>query len=650
MLARRWSSHVGALLIFSALAVAFAWPLPLHLSTHLTGPVEGDAGVYVWNQWVFRHELLEHRSFPYFTGKIFSLTAPANLSLHNYTTFANILALPLTGVLGVVATFNIVYLLTIVMSAYAMFLLARHVTQSDAEAALAGILFAWSPVLVTRGMGHYSLVAAAPLPLFLLLLMRAEHQWRIRDGVLLGCVMGWAATTDVYYAAFCLLIAAAFGWSHLVRVRRAGCAVWYAPVARVLEVLIVSMMGLVLALAVSRGWRITFLGATISMRSLYTPVLVLLVLTLARIGLRYRPAWPRIQVPDVWRLVRVATLASVVTVLILSPVLYALGYRFAQGRLDTDSRTFWRSSPSGVDLVAFFVPNPNHPLVPQIARDWLTPRPERYVENVASVPLVALGVLVAAWRRGWRPPRIGLVVTLFFGLLALGPFIHVGGLNTYVPGPWALLRYVPLIGLARMPSRFTVLVILGVAVLFARALHDLGRREPRVRPWLIGCVAVLLVAELFPVPRPLFAATVPSFYHRIAADSRDVRVLELPFGVRDGTKSIGNFTARSQFYQTVHQKPLIGGYLSRVSRKRIKEIRSNRVLDVLIRLSANRNLPVGSPRRSTRGGKRFIERAKIGYVVIDRNRASEALVEFAMRTFCLELIERDHALELYRPQ
>jgi hypothetical protein len=137
MVARGWSSHARALLIFSVVAIAFAWPLPLHLSTHLTRPVEGDAGVYVWNQWVFRHELLEHRSLPYFTGTIFSLTAPANLSLHNYTTFANILALPLMGALGVVATFNIVYLLTVVMSAYAMFLLARHVTESDAEATLA---------------------------------------------------------------------------------------------------------------------------------------------------------------------------------------------------------------------------------------------------------------------------------------------------------------------------------------------------------------------------------------------------------------------------------------------------------------------------------------------------------------------------------
>ena len=71
-------------------ALAFSWPLPLHLATHLTGDPGGDTGVYVWNQWVFQHEILEQGRFPYFTDKIFSLTGRANLSLHNYTAFQDL--------------------------------------------------------------------------------------------------------------------------------------------------------------------------------------------------------------------------------------------------------------------------------------------------------------------------------------------------------------------------------------------------------------------------------------------------------------------------------------------------------------------------------------------------------------------------------
>jgi len=98
------------------------------MSTHLTGVPGGDTGVYVWNQWVFRHEVLQEGHLPYFTDRIFALSEPTNLSLHNYTAFQNLLALPLIGILGVVATFNVIYLLMTVLTAYATFLLARHVT------------------------------------------------------------------------------------------------------------------------------------------------------------------------------------------------------------------------------------------------------------------------------------------------------------------------------------------------------------------------------------------------------------------------------------------------------------------------------------------------------------------------------------------
>ena len=60
-------------------------------------------------------------------------------------------------------------------------------------------------------------------------------------------------------------------------------------------------------------------------------------------------------------------------------------------------------------------------------------------------------------------PRLWGGLALIFGALALGPFVHVAGINTHVPGPWAFLRYVPVIGLARTPSRFSIVLMLAVA-------------------------------------------------------------------------------------------------------------------------------------------------------------------------------------------
>src|SRR5687768_18506805 len=97
-----WRAHAVALFAYATVAIVFSWPLPLHLGTSLTGEPGGDTGVYVWNQWVFHHELIEKGSVPYFTDTLFGGVGETNLSLHNYTTFADLIAIPLRTFLTVV--------------------------------------------------------------------------------------------------------------------------------------------------------------------------------------------------------------------------------------------------------------------------------------------------------------------------------------------------------------------------------------------------------------------------------------------------------------------------------------------------------------------------------------------------------------------
>src|SRR5215203_5196802 len=108
--ARGRTVYLGAFAAYLVLAAVQAWPLPLHLASALTGQPSGDTGVYVWNLWVFRHEVLEGGT-PFRTLEILPLDGPTDLSLHNYTVFANVLAFPFLSWLGVVRTFNLIYLL-----------------------------------------------------------------------------------------------------------------------------------------------------------------------------------------------------------------------------------------------------------------------------------------------------------------------------------------------------------------------------------------------------------------------------------------------------------------------------------------------------------------------------------------------------------
>ena len=465
-LSSRWRIHLFALVGYAVCAIVFTWPLAPQLGTHLTGSPAGDTGVYVWNQWVFQHEILEQGRFPYFTDKIFSLTGRANLSLHNYTAFQDLIALPLIGWLGIIATFNLVYLLMTVLTGYATFLLARHVTGRDAEAWLAGLLFAWSPVLVTRGTAHFSLVAAAPLPLFLLLLLRTTERQRLRDALALGATVAWAATVDAYYAVYCIVIAAVFMVGRVLTIQWRGRDARRRVVPWTLDVLLFCVAGLVLSMVISGGWQFSIRGRVASIRSLYTPMMILTMLAAARVAWSCRTTvvpfrsdvsaraccdWRRRPACSRRRCCRrfcTPSASGLPTIDGIRSISSGAAVRGASIWLPSSCRTrtiHWRQTRSARGSRRGRMP------ISKMSPRWCSSR---------SPPSPSRGAPAGGSRGCWG------AFALVFGALALGPFVHVAGINTHIPGPWSLLRYVPVIGLARTPSRFSIVAMLMVAILF----------------------------------------------------------------------------------------------------------------------------------------------------------------------------------------
>lgn len=643
----RLAPHARAFLGYLAVVFLFNWPLSARLGTALPGPISGDTGVYVWNMWVFRHEVLRHGRFPLFTGEILSLTpTPVDLSLHNYTLFPDLLAFPLISFLGVVTTFNVIYLGLATFTAWAMFVLARTIVRRDGEAWLAGLLFGLSPILVARGMEHVSLAVAAPLPLFVLALIRADGRNDLRYAAAAGAAAAWAGMCDPYYGVFCVMIAVCYLAVRHVRVRRSIPGITTAGYVRAIDLILAGLAALIVAILLFGGTEFRSRYVRIQVRTLYTPILLLTAGVVLRAWLVHRPQW-RLRLPPTTVALRLIAVAGAVCLVLLGPVLYALAYSLSDGG-QLHLPLMWRSSPPGVDALALFMPNPNHGLFGGPWHAWLATRPNGYVENVASLTFVAIAVIgLAVWRYAFRPPTVWVAITATFGLLALGPFIHVAGVNTYIPGPWALLRYVPIVTAARMPTRFVVVLSLGCAVLFALALAHICNRHPRRRRLLLAAVGLALVFELAPLPRTMHAAHVPEIYRVIRDDPRDIRVLELPFGIRDGERSLGNFSAASQFYQTFHRKRLIGGYLSRISNRRIERTREVPMVKRLMTLSAGGIADPLPPAELALRAQRFLRRSRVGYVVVDLARTPPALRRFAVETLRLEKIGEDSGRELY---
>lgn len=648
MRARAAATHAVVVGAYALVALVFMWPLGGHLASHLPGNPGGDTGVYVWNQWVFQQQMLTERSSPLTTSRVFSLsTRPVDLTQHNYTVFLDVLAAPLIPWLGVITTFNVVLLAVMVLTAYMGWLYSRHLCGRSAEAWFGGLVLAFGPALIARTTGHASLVAAAPLPAFLLALRRAGLTGRRRDAGVAGAAVAWAALCDPYYAVFCVMAGTLYVGGRLLRIEwRAGKE--RAPGTWMLDLLLLLVAGLIVGLALGGGGRFEVLGVPISVRGLHTPMLILTVLAGTRAVLWVNPRMAATCVlpqPLTWRALAVTT---AVTAVLLSPVLSGVSRQLVEGDW-VNPEIHWRSSPSGLDLLAVIAPNPAHPVVRWLAGDAQTTAPTTYVEYTGAFSLVAIACILVAARRGFRPPAALLGVLAFWLLLSLGPFLHIGGTNTYVPGPWALLRYVPVIGLARMPTRFVIMAAVPFAALFAMALVHLGRTVPQRRRTLLATVGILITAELWPAPRPLFSAAIPAVYAIVRDDPRPVRIIELPFGVRDGVSSAGNFRPRYQFNQTLHGKRLIGGYLSRVSPRVRRDLERRPVLDALLRLSAGQTVPDDLRARAMAAAPEFTAHADIGWVLMREDLVSPELRALATTLFGLEFVAQEGTKQLYRP-
>lgn len=637
---------------YAVLAIVLTWPLASHLTTDLPGDPTGDTGVYVWNLWIFRHEFLDHGHLPFTTRHIFAFTGGADFSLHNYTPIASLLGLPLIPLVGVVGAFNVVLMAVLALSGAGTYLLARLVGLARLGAWAAGAMFMAAPLISARETAHLSLVTNAALPLFVWALLRTLDRPSRPMGVLVGVLVAGATYSDAYYGVYCVLMGLFLLAWRFLRVEWRTPSILDRRTIAWLDGLAVVLLAVALVPRVMGVTDLEFAG--LSVRGLsrpYAPMLALVLVGTLRLYLTRRPSLrPAPEAARVGELFTPGLVAVGTCLLLLSPLMAGLAERYVQGRLP-DTHTYWRSSPRGVDLLAYVVPNPTHAVFGRWTERWLLPDVEdAFPELVASFSIVAIAVVGIFWALR-ALPRMWVSFTALFVALSLGPFIHVGGVNTFMAGPWALLRYVPVIGMARSPSRFAIVAALGLSLLFAFALQAWLCRQWRWTLLAVACVACGVIVEVTPAPRLLHSAAVPDVYSLIAGAEDDRgALLELPTGIRDGTSSIGDFNASTAYFQTRHGRPFIGGYLSRVSEWRKRESLRSPMLRALFELSGGAHgLDPELVHAARESRQTFLSRSCVHYVIVDKLRASHELRAFATDALQLESIHEDERYQLLSP-
>ncbi|MFN7985583.1 MAG: hypothetical protein U0Q11_27390 [Vicinamibacterales bacterium] len=637
---------------YALLALALTWPLAAHLRTALPGDPGGDTGVYVWNLWIFRHEILAHGHLPFTTQHIFAFTGGTDFSLHNYTPLAGLLALPLISRFGVVGAFNLVLMLVLTLSGAGLYGLGRHVGLRRSAAWLAGALFMAAPLISARETAHLSLVTNAALPLFLWTLLRVLDQPGFWRAMLVGTAVAAATYSDAYYGIFCVIMGAFVVAWRLLRVEVTRASGASRRLTRTIAVAATAMLALAVVPRIIGLSRVAV--GSVSIRDLdrpYTPLLLLVLLVGFHTWLHFRPT-VRPAIPG--RLPRGLALSGAVAVigclLMLSPLLLGIAERYSQGRLPS-TPIYWRSSPRGVDLLAYLVPNPAHVWIGRFSERWLLPDvQDAFPELVASYSILAIAAvaIAALWR---LLPRMWIAFTGFFVLLSLGPFVHIGGLNTYVMGPGRCCAITD-----HRHGAFSFAVRHrrgdGLSLLCAFAVQAwLDRRRSYARV-TVGIFVCLLAVEMVPGPRRLFSAAVPDVYRLVAASGDEAgRLLELPTGIRDGASSLGNFSASTSYFQTAHGRPLVGGYLSRVSEWRKQESLRMPMLRALYQLSE----PGGTVDESLAVDARasrdvFLARSCVRFVLVDKRAATERLRTFAREALELSPLYEDERYQLLAPE
>jgi hypothetical protein len=233
------------------------WPLVSHLGDRVLGaPTPGDSFYFVFLlRWV-RDVVFGQRPWSqlFFDSHIF-YPFGYNLALSETTLSNTLPALPLTALWGEVAAYNLMSLLTFVLSGLGAYLLTLHYTRRRMAAFLAGVVFAFSPYRLSHlGAGHLPLMGTQWLPFLLLYLDKALLEKRVGHAVLAGLFYALGAWSSWYYAYIFALAGAAYvllrarPWRQVLRQKRlVPCALAF--------VLVVALLVGPLVLGTAKAWK-----------------------------------------------------------------------------------------------------------------------------------------------------------------------------------------------------------------------------------------------------------------------------------------------------------------------------------------------------------------------------------------------------------
>jgi len=628
-------------LLFAVLTVGWTWPLAAHLGDAIPGD-GGDNYSFLWNLWWMRH-VLASPGLAYFHTNYLFYPFGTTIADHPHTALPAFVAATVLRHWSIVTAQNLLLLACVFANMASMYALAWDITRHRRAATFAGMMFGTSPYLAAQLLGHFDLIAAWLLPLFGLCFRRALDRGSRISAAAAGVVMAATAYTAYYYLVYLWLFVAVYSfawmdalavsWTRRPRARRAR---------RVRGALLggMGMFGVLATwIAASGGGELRMAGLEVSARTPQNALTAVWICALAFVLTEWRPSLVRRTVPATRTRRAVVVVAVIAAIFLIAamPLLRETARLVARGEYVTPAY-MWRSAPRGVDLVTAAIGPPAHPFVRSaVDRAYAVMHLDR-IEGVGwmgVLPVLLLLLPTGAPKLASPDLRAWRIVAVGFLLWALGPFLTIAGHDTGLKLPETIVRYVPFVANARMPGRAMVGVFMAAAVLLAARISAAdGRLERPAMQWLLVGV---LAFEYWDAPVPLTRLDTPAVYRQLAT-SPPGAVCEVPFGIGDGLSAgIGSQDRRVLYYATLHEHPLVGGYIGRMPADAARRYEEQPLTASLLRLSEQ---------LGTNEVGRY-EQAPCRYFVVNRNSVPASLRRF-IETLPADRIGTDDTRDLYR--
>lgn len=546
-------------------AATFTFPLILRLDADLIGWGGVDGPYYIWNISTFWTQIFNFQS-PFYTKSIF-FPIGANMFFTDYSIISSFFGLPFLS--NLILYLNLWILIGLALSMLATFYLVKFLTNNIKVSLLAGFIYGLSPTMASfiYTQHNYFIIAAFLLPLITLSFLKFINK------------------PSSYLKRFLILI-----------------------------------------------WVLFFTNYYFFVLMLF--ILASLFLTLVIEDKKY--------LKNIFNKQRVSYYlkSSIIFILIL---LYVLILIFSHSKNLSSFSSTQSLYPlmCNADLAGFIAPAKENLLLSDFTKNFYTFL--SLTEN-GDTPYYYLGLIFIMLSLGcvffyYKKPYVLAFFTtalliLFFSLGLEIKFAGTGILRMDQT-PFYYLSKLPFLGLIDCPIRFVIAIHLFLAVLSALFISYIYKYNKSLAKILLTISFLSLVFDYNVTNFPYTKMYVPEVYKIIKQYKDEKTVLELPSGLAESKGAYGydwsiqGLHSYQMYWQSINQKPRVGGYTSRIPQSTYDFFKHETIVSDIFNLTSLDGYWSNQDFTLTEK-KEFIKKFNLGYIIVgptDRQQIFEKSVD-----------------------